>query len=338
MVFPAMPVAMVVGKVTPLSVLRSRSNVCPAPRVWVQATTRVLPIAHTELPVGSVTLTVPEMVKLTALTLAMVGSVAEEMRTRALVVAGVVTTQLKVPVVSAPLGTFAAIELQVAPPSRLTSMSTVAAAPRLWVQVIDRVLPIVQVTAVLGAVMVMRSMIAKFTGLALAMAGFPDQRTRARAAAVGGPETTQGTVPVVALVVTNPAFTVSQLAPPSRLTSTATLWPVPRLWLNVTFCVLPILQVTAVTGAVRVSEAAPLAMVKLALEVADAVRPTASRTVTRMRPVVLTGPGASQVQVCAVPGNPVHSEIAAKLAPPSEEKATSTPVTATLSVAVHCRT
>ena len=46
------------------------------------------------------------------------------------------------------------MEVQLAPPSMLLSMFTVSALPRFWFQVMARVVPTAQLTAVLGAVMV----------------------------------------------------------------------------------------------------------------------------------------------------------------------------------------
>ena len=75
-------------------------------------------------------------------------------RTRAWLVAGPVTVQLNVPVVAPPFGTEAATTVQVLPPFRLTSTRIESLAPRLWLHVIARTLPIVQVTLVLGTVTV----------------------------------------------------------------------------------------------------------------------------------------------------------------------------------------
>jgi hypothetical protein len=152
---------------------------------------------------------------------------------------------------------------------------------------------------------------------------------------VVGPVTVQANVPLVALVVTKAGLTVVQVAPPSRLTDMATRWPTPRLWVNVMFSVLAMRLVTAVVGAVSVSDAVPETMLKLAFDVADALRPAPSRAVTRMRPWVVVGPGAVHVQLWAEPGRPVQAAMGVKVPPPLDENATSTAVTPTASAAVH---
>ena len=53
--------------------------------------------------------------------------------------------------------------------------------------------------------------------------------SRTRAWVVEGPVTTQLRLPVVALVVTKAGLSVAQVAPPSRLRSTTTVAPTPRL-------------------------------------------------------------------------------------------------------------
>ena len=69
--------------------------------------------------------------------------------------------------------TFVATGLQVEPPSRLTSMLTVCEVPRVWFQVMACVLPVAQVTAVLGAVTVTQSAMVKSTALVLETLGLP---------------------------------------------------------------------------------------------------------------------------------------------------------------------
>jgi hypothetical protein len=101
------------------------------------------------------------------------------------------------------------------------------------------------------------------------------------------------------------------------------------------FWVFAMRQVTAVVGEVSVSEAAPETTLKLPLDVAAPLSPAASRAVTRMRPCVVVGAGEVQVQLCAVPGRPVHPAIGVKLVPPFEENETSMAVTPTASEAVH---
>ena len=76
-------------------------------------------------------------------------------RTRADVVAGLVTTQLYEPAVALAFAIDAATRLHVAPPSRLTSRSTVLPAPRLCVHAIVCVEPTPQLTFVFGVVTVM---------------------------------------------------------------------------------------------------------------------------------------------------------------------------------------
>src|SRR5512134_2265853 len=103
------------------------------------------------------------------------------------------------------------------------------------------------------------------------------------------------------------------VAPPSRLRSMRIVAPVPRLWLNVMAWVVLIGQVTAVFGAVRVSDGVPDTIVKLAAEVAKPDCPAPSRAVTRIRPCVVIGPGVAHVQLCAVPARPVQPATAVKL-------------------------
>jgi hypothetical protein len=162
------------------------------PRLWVQVTECVLPVAQVTAVFGAVTVTVPlEIVKLTSLVSVTVGVVEALTRTRAWVVLGLDTTQLYVPVEAVAFVTFAAIGLHVAPPSWLRSMFTVREVPRLWFQVMVCVLPIAQLTAVFGAVTVIQSAIVKFTALVLETAGLPEYVTRTRAWAVAGPVTVQ---------------------------------------------------------------------------------------------------------------------------------------------------
>ena len=244
--------------VVPPSRLTSMFTVCDVPRLWFQVIDCVLPVVQVTAVFGAVTVIVPlEIVKLTSLVSLTVGFAEALTRTRACVVAGPETTQLYVPVVAVAFATFVATEVHVVPPSRLTSMFTVCDVPRLWFQVMDCVLPSDQVTAVFGAVTVIQSAIVKFVALVLVTAGLPERVTRTRAWVVAGPVTVQVKLPVVALVVTKPGLMVVQLAPPSRLRSMTTVAPVPRLWLKVMAWAVAMLQVTAVFGAVRVSDGVP---------------------------------------------------------------------------------
>ncbi len=56
---------------------------------------------------------------------------------------------------------------------------------------------------------------------------------------------------------------------------------------------------------------------------------------TRIRPWAVAGPGANQVQLCALPERPVQPATGANVEPPSNENATSTAATPTLSEALQ---
>src|SRR5438128_1052350 len=108
----------------------------------------VLPIAHSAPLLGDVTVTNGvAMVKL-ALLVSLTAPLAVRTRMRADVVVGFVTTQTYEPAVPLAFAIDAAITVQVAPPSRLTSRSTVLPTPRLCVHVIVCVEPTPQLTFV----------------------------------------------------------------------------------------------------------------------------------------------------------------------------------------------
>src|SRR5437899_3207456 len=114
----------------------------------------VLPIVHSAPLFGDVTVTNGAAIVKLALLVPLTAPLAVRTRIRADVVAGLVTTQLYEPAVAA-FAIDAAIGLHVAPPSRLTSMSTVLPAPRLCVHAIVCVEPTPQLTFVFGVVTVM---------------------------------------------------------------------------------------------------------------------------------------------------------------------------------------
>ena len=92
-----------------------------------------------------------------------------------------------------------------------------------------------------------------------------------RAAAVAGFVTTHTYEPAAALpLVTGDASTL-HVVPPSRLTSTITALPNPRLWVQAIVCVEPTPQFTVVLGAVTVIVGfTTLTVVVLGVDVADA--------------------------------------------------------------------
>src|SRR5579862_4646224 len=128
------------------------------------------------------------MLKLTSLTSLTDTSAARLTRMRAVVVAGPVTVQAKLPM-AAPAGTAAAIALHVIPPSRLTSMFTVSPLFRLCAQVIGCTLPTGQPTFVLGDVTVTGSTIVKLTSLTSKTDGSSALLARTRPCVVVGPVT-----------------------------------------------------------------------------------------------------------------------------------------------------
>jgi hypothetical protein len=129
-------------------------------------------------------------VKLTLLTSVTAGFCTHVTRTLARVVAGPVTTQLKVPVVVEVVASVV-IRLNVVPPSRLTSMFTTCPVPRLWLNVRFREDPIPQVTAVLGDVTVIAAACMVKLVVVPLTAELAAQTTRMRAVVDAGPETTQ---------------------------------------------------------------------------------------------------------------------------------------------------
>src|SRR5258705_3699351 len=123
------------------------STVCEVPRLCVHVIVRVEPAPQVTAVFAVVTVIRLLMVKLTSL---MSDADAELTRMRACAVDGPLTSQAYVSdapvVVKVPMG------VQLAPPSRLTSMFTSCPAPRLCVNVTFCDVPDCQVTAVLGAV------------------------------------------------------------------------------------------------------------------------------------------------------------------------------------------
>src|SRR5438046_7431481 len=112
--------------------------------------------------------------------------------------------------------------------------------------------PIVHCSAFLGDVTVMNAAaIVKFASLTALPAPLVDL-TRIRADAVAGPFTTHAYQPDVAPVLATDAAITDQLAPPSRLTSSATLLPAPRLCVHAIVCVEFTPQFGAAAGAVTV--------------------------------------------------------------------------------------
>src|SRR5262245_59297519 len=113
-------------------------------------------------------------------------------RTRARVVVGAATVQLKLPVPAASFVTAPLMTDQVEPLSRLISICTTALVPRLWLQRIACVLPTVQLTAVFGVVTVTKgTAIVKLASLRSLTAVFASHVTRKRAELVFDPETVQ---------------------------------------------------------------------------------------------------------------------------------------------------
>src|SRR5438477_9735481 len=76
--------------------------------------------------------------------------------------------------------------------------------------------------------------------------------TRTSADVVGGPVTAHAYDPDAAVLLVTEAATGVHVTPPSRLRSTATLLPAPRLCVHAIDCVEPAIHVTAVLGVVTV--------------------------------------------------------------------------------------
>src|SRR6187399_726343 len=114
----------------------------------------VLPIRTLPVPLGEVTARAgASMTKSTSLTSATESSPVQRARILACEVGGPSTRHGNVPDVADAVGTVV-IGLHVAPPSRLTSRSTLSPTARLCVNVIACVLPITHAPAALGAVTV----------------------------------------------------------------------------------------------------------------------------------------------------------------------------------------
>src|SRR5262249_12668655 len=138
-------------------------------------------------------------------------------RTRAWLVAGPVTVQLKVPVLAPVFGTDEATTVQVLPPLRLTSRRMDALVPRLWLPVIPRTLPTGHVPRVWGGAPVTAGAApVTFASLVSLAPGLPVHVTRTRAVVVFGLVTVQVKAPLLA----TEGASVLHVAPPSRLSST----------------------------------------------------------------------------------------------------------------------
>src|SRR5437667_144184 len=112
------------------------------------------------------------------------------------------------------------------------------------------VFPIVHCSVFLGEVTVMNAAaIVKFASLT-ALPPPLVALTRSRADVVAGPFTTHAYEPDVAVVLATDAAITDQLAPPSRLTSSATVLPAPRLCVHAIVCVEFTPQFGAAAGAV----------------------------------------------------------------------------------------
>src|SRR5262249_32908538 len=121
------------------------------PRLWLHVIARTLPTVHVTRVFGAVTVTVgAAIVKFASLVSLAPGLPVHVTRTRAVVVFGLVTGQVKAPV----FATDGASVLHVAPPSRLSSTRMGAGASRLLVQVMDWTEPTPQFSAVFGEVTV----------------------------------------------------------------------------------------------------------------------------------------------------------------------------------------
>ena len=111
-----------------------------------------------------------------------------------------------------------------------------------------------------------------------------------RACDVVGPLTTQLYEPLLAEVVVKVVMGAN-VAPPSRLRSIWTTWPVPRLWLKLRLCVVPTDHLTFVFGDVTLTNGA--AIVKLTLLVS--LIAAFAEALTRIRACVVAGPVTTQL-------------------------------------------
>ncbi len=136
-------------------------------------------------------------------------------RTTAEVVAAPATVQAKLPV----LGAAAASVSKVSPPSRLNSMSIVASAGRLSVQVIVWADPTKATEPAPGPVTVTAGVMTLNAAVSPTATTGPLAVTRTSACALSGPLAIQLKLPVFG----TPAATVWNETPPSRLTSTNTV-------------------------------------------------------------------------------------------------------------------
>src|SRR4051812_709492 len=246
-----------VSQVAPSSRVSSSLTSSCVPRLWVQWIACVEPATHATFVLGAVTVISDGCsVKATLLMSASLGSADQLTRIRPWVVGIDGSRPVHVLVVTLSLATADATGTHVAPASGLNAMSTVSSGPRLWVHVTVLVEPAPHVTAVFGAVTMMRGVMVKSTSLA-SVAASPAARTRMRARLVGGAVTVHANEPAVAdALVTE--VSGAHVLPPSRLMSMAKACPIPRLCVNRIVCTVPERHVTAVFGAVTVTTGAAI--------------------------------------------------------------------------------
>jgi hypothetical protein len=158
--------------------------------------------------------------------------------------------------------------------------------------------------------------IAKDTSL-LSLTGVFSAVTRTRAWDVAGPVTAQLVEPDDDPLVTDAAM-ASQVEPPSRLKSTRTRACAPSVCVHDTEREEPTVTAIAVFGDVTVIRPEPEAIENEAFE-ASVMSVVDRRATTRMRPLLVIGPGAAQSQDRAEPGSAAQPGKGVYDAPPLAE-------------------
>ena len=204
-----------VVQLAPPSPLSSTRTVVPAGRLLEdQGIVRAVPIAQFAPAAGDVTASAGVTIWNAGPTPPAGTAPVDVTRTRAAAVSGPDAVQTKLPV----FGAAACRIVNVAPSSRLSSIVTGSTSGRLCVQVTVTGVPAYATVPVAGPVTVSDGVvIANAPLVPLATTGSVTV-TRATAAAVSGPVTTQAKLPVFGTA----AASVSNVPPPSRLTSTTT--------------------------------------------------------------------------------------------------------------------
>src|SRR6185436_15490876 len=233
-------------------------------------------------------------------------------RILAVVEAGPVTVQLNVLEVLPELSRLDVTIVHVDPPSRLTSILTLSAVPRLCVHVMLCAEPIAQLTFVLGALTVMAgATIEKITLLISPFIDKPAGLTRTSAWVVRTVGIGPVYVPVVAVAAGTPEVIGVHVAPLSGLKSMSNACELPRVWVQVIVRNDPAAHVTAVFGAVTVMAKV---IVKFELLMSD----TASEAdLTRISACAVDGPLTSHGYVPDIAEVVVNEPRPAQVIPPS---------------------